>query len=81
VYGSHILNGVIKTLASLATRTDKSESMRMDELCPMQVMALQTANLAQNVFTSLGKILDNQQMDATIDDKEVKKDNQDARTV
>jgi hypothetical protein len=47
----------------------------------MQVMALLTANLAPNVFTSWLKILDNQQMDATIDDKEVKKDNQDARTV
>jgi hypothetical protein len=76
-----IPTGVMKRLASLTTRADKSESMRMDELYPMHAKALQTANLAPNVFPTLGKILDNQQMDPTIDDEEVKKDNQDTRTV
>jgi hypothetical protein len=53
----------------------------MDELYPMHVKALQAANLAPNIFPTLGKILDNQQMDPTTDDEKVKKNNQDTRTV
>jgi hypothetical protein len=53
-----------------------------DELYPMRhAKALKTANLVPNVFPTLGKILDNQQTDPTIDDEEVKKDNQHTRTV
>jgi hypothetical protein len=33
--------------------------MRMDELYPMHVKALQAAKLAPNIFPTLGKILDN----------------------
>jgi hypothetical protein len=54
-----IPTGVMKRLASLTTRTDTSESMRMDKLYPMHTKALQTANLAPNIFPTLGKILDN----------------------
>jgi hypothetical protein len=71
----------MKRLASLTTRTDTSELMRMDELYPMHVKVLQTANLAPNIFPTLGKILDNQQMDPTTDDEKAKKNNQDTRTV
>jgi hypothetical protein len=53
----------------------------MDELYPMHVKALQTGNLAPNIFPTLGKILDNQQMDPTTDDEKAKKNNQDTRTV
>jgi hypothetical protein len=63
--------GVMKRPASLITRTDKLESMRMDKMYPMHAEALQTANLVPNIFPTLGKILDNQQMDPTINDKEV----------
>jgi ABC-type oligopeptide transport system substrate-binding subunit len=76
-----IPTGVMKRLASLTTRIDKSESIRMDELYPMHAKALQTANLVTNIFATLGKVLDNQQTYPTINDKEVKKDNQDTRTV
>ncbi len=73
--------GVMKRLASLTTRTDKSELMRMDELYPAYAKALQTANLVPNIFPTLGKILDNQQTDPTIDDDKGKKNNQNTRTV
>jgi hypothetical protein len=55
--------GVMKRLASLPTRTDTSESMRMDELYQMHVKALQAANLVPNIFPTLGEILDNQKTD------------------
>ncbi len=42
--------------------------MRMDELYPAHAKELQTANLALNIFPTLGKILDSQQMAPTIDD-------------
>jgi hypothetical protein len=71
----------MKRLVSLTTRTDTSESMRMDELYPMHTKALQTANLAPIIFPTLGKILDNQQTDPTTDDKKAKKNKQDTRTV
>jgi hypothetical protein len=47
----------------------------------MHAKALQAANLAPNIFPTLGKILDNQQMDPTTDDEKAKKNNQDTRTV
>jgi hypothetical protein len=53
----------------------------MDELYPMHAKALQTANLAPNVFPTLGEILDNQQTDPTTDDEKAKKNNQDTRNV
>jgi hypothetical protein len=68
--------GVMKRLASLTTRTDKSELMRMDKLYPVHANALQTANLAQNIFPTLGKIFDNQQTDSTIDDDKGSKEEQ-----
>jgi hypothetical protein len=52
--------GVMKRQGSLTTRTNKSELMRMDELYPAHAKALQTANLATNIFPTLGKILDKQ---------------------
>ncbi len=62
--------------ASLTTRNDKSELMRMEELYPApHAKALQTANLVPNIFPILGKIFNNQQMDPTIDDAKGKKDN------
>jgi hypothetical protein len=69
--------GVMKRLAaSLTTRNDKSELMRMEELYPApHAKALQTANLVPNIFPILGKIFNNQQMDPTIDDAKGKKDN------
>jgi hypothetical protein len=76
-----IPTGVMKRLASLTTRTDTSESMRMDELYPMQAKALQAANLAPNIFPTLVKILDNQQTDPTTNDEKAKKNNQDTRAV
>jgi hypothetical protein len=45
-----IPTGVMKRLASLTTRTDKLESMRMDELYSMHAKALQTAILVPNIF-------------------------------
>jgi hypothetical protein len=71
----------MKRLASLTTRTDTSEPMRMDKLYPMHVKALQAANLAPNTFPTLGEILDNQQTDPTTDNEKAKKNNQDTRTV
>jgi hypothetical protein len=76
-----IPTGVMKRLASLTTRTDTSEPMRMDKLYPMHVKALQAANLAPNTFPTLGEILDNQQTDPTTDNEKAKKNNQDTRTV
>jgi hypothetical protein len=60
---------------------DESELMRMDQLYPAHTKALQTAGLAPDIFPTLGKILDNQQMDPTIDDNKGKKNIQDTRTV
>jgi hypothetical protein len=57
--------GVMKRLASLTTRTDESELLRMDKLYPVHAKAMQTAKLVPNIFPTLGKILDNQQMDPT----------------
>jgi hypothetical protein len=49
-----IPTGVMKRLASLTTRTDTSELMRMDEqLYPMHAKALQVANLAPNMTSQL----------------------------
>jgi hypothetical protein len=73
--------GVMKRLESLTTRMDKPELMRMDELYPAHAKALQTANLVPKIFPTLGKILDNQQTDLTIDDNKGKKNSQDTRTV
>jgi hypothetical protein len=53
----------------------------MDKLYPAHAKAFQTANLAPNIFPTLGEILDNQQMDPTIDDNKGKRNNQDTRTV
>jgi hypothetical protein len=68
-----IPTGVMKRLASLTTRTDMSELMRMDELYPMHAKVLQAANLAPNIFPTLGKILNNQQTDPTTNDEKGKK--------
>jgi hypothetical protein len=68
-----IPSGVMKRLASLTTRTNMSDLMRMDELYPMQAKALQAANLAANIFPTLGEILDNQQMDLTTNDEKGKR--------
>jgi hypothetical protein len=38
----------MKRLASLTTRTNTSELMRMDKLYPLHVKALQAVNLAPN---------------------------------
>jgi hypothetical protein len=76
-----IPTGVMKRLASLTTRTNTSELMRMDELYLIHAKALQAANLAPNIFPTLGKILDSQQMDPTTNDEKRKKNNQDTRTV
>jgi hypothetical protein len=73
--------GVMKRLASLTTKNDKSELMRIDKMYPAHTKALQTANLAPTIFPTLGKILDNQLMAPTIDDAKGKKDNQDTRTI
>jgi hypothetical protein len=73
--------GVMKRLASLTTRTDEPELMRMDQLYPAHAKALQTAKLAPDIFPTLGEILDNQQMDPTNDDNKGKKNNQDTRAV
>jgi hypothetical protein len=64
----------MKRLASLTTRTEKSELRRMDELYPAHAKALKKANLAPDIFPTLGKILDNQQMDPTVDNTKEKKD-------
>jgi hypothetical protein len=64
----------MKRLASLTTRTEKSESMMMDKLYPAHAKALKKANLAPDIFPTLGKILDNQQMDLTVNNPKEKKD-------
>jgi hypothetical protein len=46
---------VMKRLASLTTRTDESELMRMDQLYPAHTTALQTAGLAPDIFPTLAK--------------------------
>jgi hypothetical protein len=46
----------------------------MDELYPAHAKALKKANLAPDIFTTLGEILDNQQMDPTVDNPKEKKD-------
>jgi hypothetical protein len=72
----------MKRLASLTTRRNTAHDlMRMDELYPMHAKALQAANLAPNIFPTLGEILDNQQTDPTTNDEKGKKNNQDTRTV
>jgi hypothetical protein len=48
---------------------------------PEHAKALKTAGLALDIFPTLGEILDNQQMDPTINDDKGKKNNQDTRTV
>jgi hypothetical protein len=69
-----IPSGVMKRLASLTTRTKKSELTTMDKLYPAQAKALKKANLAPDIFPTLGKILDNQQMDPTVNNTKEKKD-------
>jgi hypothetical protein len=76
-----IPTGVMKRLESLTTRTKKSELTRMDELYPAHAKALKKANLAPDIFPTLGKILNNQQMDPTVVNVKEKKNNQDMRTV
>jgi hypothetical protein len=68
-------------LAYLTTRTEESELMRMDELYPVHAKALKKANLAPDTFPTLGKILDNQQMDPAVSNVKEKKNNQDTQTV
>jgi hypothetical protein len=69
-----IPTGVMKRLASLTTRTEKSELTMMDELYPAHAKALKKANQAPDIFPTLGKILDNQQMDLTVDNAKERKD-------
>jgi hypothetical protein len=69
-----IPTGVMKRLSSLTTRTEKSELTTMDELYPVHAKALKKANLAPDTFPILGKILDNQQMDPTVDNAKERKD-------
>jgi hypothetical protein len=76
-----IPTGVMKSLASLTTRTKESELMQMDELYPEHAKALKKANLAPDIFPTLGKILDNQQIDLAVNNMKGKKNNQDTRTV
>jgi hypothetical protein len=76
-----IPTGVMKRLAYLTTRTKESELMRMDELYPVHAKALKKANLAPDTFPTLGKILDNQQMDPAVSNVKEKKNNQDTGTV
>jgi hypothetical protein len=64
----------MKRLASLTTRTEKSELMMMDELYPVHAKALKKANLAPDIFPTLGEILNNQQMDPTVNNAKEKKD-------
>jgi hypothetical protein len=71
----------MKRLASLTTRTEESELMRMDELYPAHAKALKKANLAPDIFPTLGKILNNQHMDPAVSNVKGKKNNQDMRTV
>jgi hypothetical protein len=71
----------MKRLASLTTRIKKSELTRMDELYPAHAKALKKANLVPDIFPTLGEILNNQQMDPTVDNVKGKKNNQDMRTV
>jgi hypothetical protein len=54
-----IPTGLMKRLASLGTRTEKSELTTMDELYPAHAKALKKANLAPDIFPTLGEILDN----------------------
>jgi hypothetical protein len=63
----------MKRLASLTTRTEKSELTMMDELYPVHAKALKKANLAPDIFPTLGEILDNQQMDPAVDNAKEKK--------
>jgi hypothetical protein len=72
---------VMKRLASLTTRTEESEITRMDELYPAHAKALKKANLVPDIFPTLGKIFDNQQMDLAVSNAKGKKNNQDMRTV
>jgi hypothetical protein len=53
----------------------------MDKLYPAHAKALKKANLAPDIFPTHGKILDNQQMDPSVDNAKEKKNNQDMRTV
>ena len=76
-----IPTGVMKSLASLTTRTKESELMQMDELYPEHAKALKKANLAPDIFPTLGKILNNQQIDLAVNNMKGKKNNQDTRTV
>jgi hypothetical protein len=69
-----IPTGVMKRLASLTTRTEKSELTTMDKLYPEHAKALKKSNLAPDIFPTLGKILDNQQMDPTVNNAKEKKD-------
>jgi hypothetical protein len=76
-----IPTGVMKRLASLTTRTKESELTRMDKLYPAHTEALKKANLAPDIFPTLGEILDKQQMDPAVNNVKGKKNNQDMRTV
>jgi hypothetical protein len=69
-----IPTGAMKRLASLTTRTVKSELTMMDKLYPAHAKALKKANLAPDIFPTLGEILDNQQIDPTVDNPKEKKD-------
>jgi hypothetical protein len=74
-----IPTGVMKRLASLTTRTKESELTRMDKLYPAHAKALKKGNLALDIFPTLGKILNNQQMDPAVNNAKGKKNNQDMR--
>jgi hypothetical protein len=69
-----IPTGVMKRLASCTTRTEKSELTTMDKLYPAHAKALKKANLAPDIFPTLGEILDNQQMDPTVNNAKERKD-------
>ncbi len=71
----------MKRRASLTTKVDGSELMRMDKLYPGHAKALQTEKLAPNIFPTLCEVLDNQQMYPNIDDDKGKKNNKDTRAV
>jgi hypothetical protein len=76
-----IPTGVMKRLASLTTRTEESELTRMDELYPAHAKALKKSNLVLDTFPTLGKILDNKQMELAVSNAKEKKKNQDMQTV
>ncbi len=65
-----IPTGVMKRLASLTTRTEESAHAK----------TLKKANPAPDIFPTLGKILDNQQMDPAVSNVKEKKNNQDMQT-